>query len=248
MTVRVNEPAWNRIIVDMDGTLCRSYWPHGTEQDIPKLDPVPGSIAAIRLMKDKGYQIVIWTSRPESLRAVTEKWLSDHGVPYDELWMDKPSYLVFIDDRALNFDGRWEGTLGRAVHFRPWWQVADKPETFEEALDMALRDQRTIMVRRQNRYGPDNVRNLGLLGVLNRARQDKLGRIARVYEREYVRELCLMEGMPPEIVDQYLPSYRSNFDDESLEDAHIDAANYLGPISLMLLRGHWGLPLGEAAS
>ena len=241
---------WNRVVVDLDGTICHSYWPNGTEADIPNLEPIPGSLQAMRtlyrLLHPKGIRLVIWTARPSSMREQTEAWLKRYGVPYDELWMDKPPYLVVIDDRALNFDGSWEGTLGRAVAYRPWWMIGDRPQTFEEALDLTLQKQRVVMSERQRKYGPRNMMEAGLLGAINRARQDKINRILRVYEREHLRKLCWQEGMPQEVIDRWFPSLRADYLDESLEDAHVDAANYLGPICIMLLRDWWGLPMAEA--
>lgn len=116
------------------------------------------------------------------------------------------------------------------------------PATFEQAVDLALSEMRAVLIARQRKYGSDNIRQAGLLGVLNRVAQDKLARLRRVYEREHLRAQCLNAGMPAAVVDEYLPAI-ADFADEAVDDAHLDAANYIGPISLMLRRGWWGLPL-----
>ena len=121
--------------------------------------------------------------------------------------------------------------------------MSRQPTTFEEALDMILQEMREVMIERQKKYGPDNIKRLGVLGVLDRAQHDKMARLRRYYEREELRRRCLEAGMPEQVVDQYLPSYASDYSDESLDDAHLDAANYVGVIALMLRRGWWGLPL-----
>ena len=119
----------------------------------------------------------------------------------------------------------------------------DAPRTFEEALDRILGEMRQVMIERQHKYGPDNVRRLGILGVLDRAQHDKMARLRRYYEREELRSRCAEAGMPQEVIDRYLPSLAADYDDESLDDAHLDAANYVGVIALMLRRGWWGLKL-----
>lgn len=120
--------------------------------------------------------------------------------------------------------------------------MASRPMTFQEALDAYLAEARAVMIERQRKYGPENIRALGLRGVLDRVRNDKLERISRVVERQDLRRRCLDAGMPREIVDQYLPELQADFSDESLRDAIIDVVNY-GLIMLMLLDGVWGLPL-----
>jgi len=120
------------------------------------------------------------------------------------------------------------------------------PQTFEEALDLCLADMRRVMIERQHKYGPDNIQRLGLRGVVDRAVNDKGGRLLRYYKREEIRQQCLEAGVPQEVLDRHLPTLAGDFPDDSVEDAHIDQANYAGPISLMLRRGWWGLPLKTA--
>lgn len=122
----------------------------------------------------------------------------------------------------------------------------DSPQTFEQALDLCLADMRRVMMERQRKYGADNIRRLGLRGVVDRAVNDKGGRLLRYYKREELRQQCAEAGMPPDVLDRYLPPLSGDFPDDSIEDAHIDQANYAGPISLMLKRGWWGLPLKDA--
>lgn len=119
------------------------------------------------------------------------------------------------------------------------------PRTFEEAVDLVLAQMRHTMIERQRKYGPENIFKQGLEGVLGRTESDKLARLHHYYDREFLRQKNLAQGVPQEVIDQYLPAHGGDFPDDSIEDAHIDAANYVGPISLMLKRGWWGLPLAE---
>lgn len=49
----------------------------------------------------RDYDIVVWTSRPESERNVLEKWMLENGVPFSALLFNKPNYELFLCDRAL---------------------------------------------------------------------------------------------------------------------------------------------------
>lgn len=122
--------------------------------------------------------------------------------------------------------------------------MASRPTTFEEALDERISEARAIMIERQRKYGANNVKALGLAGVLDRIRHDKIERLARVIERRRLRQECLRAGMPREVVDQYLPDLQADFSDEKMRDTIIDLVNY-GLILLMLYDGVWGLPLSE---
>lgn len=120
-----------------------------------------------------------------------------------------------------------------------------KPTNFQQAVALILDQMFRTMVERQRKYGARNIQNLGVLGVLERGARDKMERLFQFYEREDLRQRCLETGMPPEVVDRYLPPAQADYQDETLEDAHIDAGNYVTVIALMLRRGWWGLPLVE---
>lgn len=119
-----------------------------------------------------------------------------------------------------------------------------KPTTFEEALDEILALQREVMLDRHQKYGPDNMLKAGIEGALSRAYHDKMSRLFLVYENRRAMQACRKAGMPENIILKYF-SDTEDFADETVEDAHIDAANYVGPISLMLARGTWTLPMSK---
>jgi len=118
-----------RICVDFDGTIC--------EWDFPRCGPPrEGVISALRMLKRRGWEILIHTSRvnfdwPERERycRIGEmlQWLNDHEVPFDAVWglreimqreacwpsftdddaaVGKPVAHVYLDDRALPIEPR----------------------------------------------------------------------------------------------------------------------------------------------
>jgi len=88
------------------------------------------------------------------------------------------------------------------------------PFTFESVCHQLDVVANAVMVDRQRKYGPENIRVSGEIGLLVRIR-DKLARLEHSEE---------------------------DFDDESFEDALIDVRNY-ATIWVLLRRGQWGLPL-----
>ena len=90
------------IIVDIDNTLANNShryelatnsdgsinWDALYDYDNVILDtPIEYVIESVKLNKDCGRKIVIFTSRPERIREATEYWLNKHNIPYDELHM-----------------------------------------------------------------------------------------------------------------------------------------------------------------
>lgn len=235
---------WNRIVFDLDGVLCPTRWPGWSAEEAERADPLPGAVQATHKAHEAGYQVVIWTARKREHEAMTRAWLDRHGFYYDEIWFEKPGYIVMVDDRALNFDGEWPGILGRALAFRPWWAIGETPVTFEEALDLVHRLQRVIMVLRQTKYGPHNILAAGQTGLVTRM-QDKLERM----KRELGLDVLARYGSFWAAAEAYKRGDIGppRVEDERPGDGQIDLANYAG-ISYQLFRGWWGLPLGEAAA
>ena len=86
------------IVIDLDGTLCRSV-PGG---DYREAEPILPVIERLRDYKAKGFTVAIHTSRNMRsfggkvgrINAVTLpiilEWLDRHDVPYDEVHVGKP--------------------------------------------------------------------------------------------------------------------------------------------------------------
>jgi len=98
-----------RIYVDIDGTIC-TITPDGNYANAL---PIPENIAVINGLYEKGHRIIYWTARGTETginwlhvtREQFEKW----GVKYHGLEFYKPTYDLFIDDKAIN--ARWLNKL-----------------------------------------------------------------------------------------------------------------------------------------
>jgi hypothetical protein len=115
-----------RICFDIDGVLCDQM--DGNYEDA---QPHWGMIDLLNRLYDRGYRIILFTSRfmgrvrgnreeAERIgREFTERQLAGWGVRYHELWMGKPRYDYVIDDRSIFYDpdcSRIEAFLEGGTH------------------------------------------------------------------------------------------------------------------------------------
>jgi hypothetical protein len=50
-----------------------------------------------------------------------EEWLKKHNIVFDKVWtFGKPMADIFIDDRAISFQGNWQETVEAVSHFKVW--------------------------------------------------------------------------------------------------------------------------------
>lgn len=90
-----------KYIVDIDGTICKT-----DGSDYKNSKPYRKRIEKINKLYDDGHHIVYYTARGSNsgkdwsdlTKAQIDKW----GCKYHELWMGKPAYDVWIDDKATN--------------------------------------------------------------------------------------------------------------------------------------------------
>jgi len=100
--------------------------------------------------------------------------------------------------------------------------------TFQEIFTKIFDEAFNLLVERQRKYGPENIRTLGMFGVFSRLASDKIERVRR--------------GMNGTVVHGEVHLEYTDFGDESFDDALLDIANY-ALIMLCLKRGLWGAPL-----
>ena len=111
------------VVFDFDGVIhsYKSGW-RGPE-NIP--DPVvPGIADAIKNLRDLDYRVVVVSTRcstPEGMGAV-RYYLEKNEIIVDDVLMEKPPALCYIDDRAIRFDGHPEKLVGQVVNFRTWME------------------------------------------------------------------------------------------------------------------------------
>ncbi len=92
-------PDCKKYVVDIDGTICLTH-----NGDYTQSRPLTDRIAKINELYDSGHIIVYWTARGMTSNTdwslLTNRQLEDWGCKHHELWMGKPSYDVWVDDKA----------------------------------------------------------------------------------------------------------------------------------------------------
>lgn len=111
------------VVFDFDGVI-HSYTSGWQGKDVATDPPVPGIKEALKEIHEAGYEIVVVSTRcatEEGLKCVRH-YLHEHDMLsyVDRVCMEKPPALVYIDDRAICFDGRPENLLGAIRNFKPW--------------------------------------------------------------------------------------------------------------------------------
>jgi hypothetical protein len=102
----VTLPAARRISIDFDGVIhsYTSGWLGATEIPDP---PVEGMADAIRRLQSLGWEVVCCSSRArytEGKDAICQ-WLLSNGFPGMEITCEKLPAEIYVDDRAIRFDG-----------------------------------------------------------------------------------------------------------------------------------------------
>ena len=102
-------------VVDIDDTICTSFTGEDGSRQYDKAEPLPERIEKINELYDQGETIIYWTARGSSTgldwAELTKDQLDSWGCKYHELWMGKPSYDIWIDDKAINSDMYFSGAL-----------------------------------------------------------------------------------------------------------------------------------------
>jgi hypothetical protein len=109
---------------DLDGTVL-SYKP-GMASSNQFGWPYPGVVSEMRKLWKDGWKIIIWTCRGRSQELVDH--LVRCNIPFDEINVntsgphDSPKIYadVYVDDKAITFDGKTEGLAERIKNHRPW--------------------------------------------------------------------------------------------------------------------------------
>ena len=117
------------VVFDFDGVI-HSYTSGWKGIDIIPDEPVEGIENALKEIHEAGYEVAIVSTRCSSnLGADAIKcWLNKYNLfkYIDIICKEKPPAIVYIDDRAICFDGRPEKLLSKIENFVPWNKKKNK--------------------------------------------------------------------------------------------------------------------------
>lgn len=105
------------IAIDLDGVLDEYYGKYD-KNSIPKIKEGAKDFV-IKLSKD--YKLILFTTRNSK---TAKKWLVDNNIDkyFIEITNKKPLASIYLDDRAINFDGDYIKTLGEIKNFKVYWK------------------------------------------------------------------------------------------------------------------------------
>lgn len=119
----IEEPSYDKntktIMIDLDGVLHKysEGFKDGTLYD----SAFEGAKESLKKLKDSGYKIIIFTSRLSSSSNGEDKikiqkirimkWLKKNGIEVDGITSEKLPAEIYIDDRAIHFNGNWDDTM-----------------------------------------------------------------------------------------------------------------------------------------
>jgi hypothetical protein len=118
------EVHFHRVMIDFDKTIysAKSGWNDGKLND----DPFDGSKESIDFLKDKGYEIVIFTTRASQENAKThaynledeiqnlKNYLTNNGIYFDRITGEKLAADFYIDDKVIHIkDGNWKDVISQ---------------------------------------------------------------------------------------------------------------------------------------
>ncbi|MEN6414712.1 MAG: hypothetical protein ABFC84_18400 [Veillonellales bacterium] len=108
------------IVFDFDGVI-HSYTSRWRGAAVIPDPPVPGIKEAIDKIRCH-YRVVVVSSRcsQEGGIEAIKAYLKKYNIMVDDIAIAKPPAVVYIDDRALTFDGNPEGLLEKIRTFKPW--------------------------------------------------------------------------------------------------------------------------------
>ena len=113
------------ICIDFDG--CIAQYVGDNAKDGEYGDVVHGASNATKVLKEEGYTIIIFTCRKDSKSL--RKYLEENEISYDYINENpdqpdgtnkgKPMADLYVDDRAVRFNGEWKWTLHDVANFKP---------------------------------------------------------------------------------------------------------------------------------
>lgn len=116
-----------RICFDFDGVI-HSYVSGWHGNNVANDPPVPGIAEVIRKLYNEGWEIYVHSSRCATLAGLQtiQNYLNRYEIPYTDITPYKPAAKIYVDDRAICFDGNSEKLLRQIRNFKSYLEKGDE--------------------------------------------------------------------------------------------------------------------------
>lgn len=111
------------VVFDFDGVIHKysSGWKDGSIYDTP----VDGIYDILKRLKEDNWETVIVSTRCSTTQGINDikQWLDKYNLTdvVSKICKEKPPALVYVDDRAIKFDGNNLNDLVYQIeHFKTW--------------------------------------------------------------------------------------------------------------------------------
>lgn len=96
------------IALDWDGVLI-DHPPNITFEEMLTYPPMKDAVKIVNYLVQSGYEMYVCTARLSKEHKYIRKWLRTHGFPKMRVTNKKlQGTKVYIDDRAIRFEGNWD--------------------------------------------------------------------------------------------------------------------------------------------
>lgn len=114
------------VVFDFDGVI-HSYTSGWQGIDVIPDEPVDDIRGVINNIRNAGYEVVVVSTRCHKIAGIEaiHRWLEIHDIEVDFVMAEKPPAHVYIDDRAICFDGDVFSLLDKIERFKPWYKKED---------------------------------------------------------------------------------------------------------------------------
>jgi len=95
--------------IDWDKTICETS---GYPDYVPTT-LIEGTKEAMDEIVKLGLKIVVFTARPWSDLYLLKHLIKEFNLPVDQIICGKPLLLCLVDDKNIEFNGRWDGVVDK---------------------------------------------------------------------------------------------------------------------------------------
>lgn len=111
------------VVFDFDGVInsYKSGFVRPTVIPDPPVDGIKDVIENVR----KEMRVVVVSSRCSHAGGIEaiQKYLDKYEIVVDKIQMEKPPAAVYVDDRAVCFDGNTDGLVEKIIGFKNWIEL-----------------------------------------------------------------------------------------------------------------------------